>query len=400
MSDLHWSLIGLGAMVVAGVLLYNWWQEREHRRRAEQAFEAPPRDILLDPLTESRPEPGLAARGERGALADVPPLSVDVAEPPVPESVGEAISGDGIPFSSDETPGGSSEDWPETIVAQPHRIPEPAPEPAGLVTECEAVLLRETPFGEGFVRDVQEAIGALTPHPILEAFDDRTGTWAAVDGAVPHPCHRIRAVMGLADRQGAVHREQLEAFAAVLRHLAAAEVVSLSLPDLDVVEAQARTLDAFLYQVDGLVVLRVVARAGKRFLGTRIRALAESSGLKLRPDGQFHLEDAQGQSLFTLDNKGQEPFFPDSMRTLNTSEIAFNLDVPRSAGGIAGFDRMVHIAKLFATSLDAVLLTEGGREPQTDGDLEKVRVDVAKMYERMDSAGLPAGSAQMKRLLA
>ena len=400
MSDLHWSLIGLGAMVVAGVLLYNWWQEREHRRRAEQAFEAPPRDILLDPLTESRLEPGFAARDERGALADVPPLPVDVAEPPVPESVGEAISGDRIPFSSDESPGGSSEDSSETTVAQPQRIPGPAPEPAGLVTECEAVLLRETPLGEGFVRDVQEAIGALTPHPTLEAFDDRTGTWAAVEGEVPHPCHRIRAVMGLADRQGAVHREQLEAFAAVLRHLAAAEGVSLSLPDLDVVEAQARTLDAFLYQVDGLVVLRVVARAGKRFLGTRIRALAESSGLKLRPDGQFHLEDAQGQSLFTLDNKGQEPFFPDSMRTLNTSEIAFNLDVPRSTGGIAGFDRMVHIAKLFATSLDAVLLTEGGREPQTDGDLERVRVDVAKMYERMDSAGLPAGSVQMKRLLA
>ena len=47
MSDLQTSLFGIGALVVAGVIAFNWWQERQFRRRAEAAFEREHDDVLM-----------------------------------------------------------------------------------------------------------------------------------------------------------------------------------------------------------------------------------------------------------------------------------------------------------------------------------------------------------------
>jgi hypothetical protein len=47
MSDLQTALIAIGACVVAGVLAFNWWQERQFRRRAELAFDNEHADVLM-----------------------------------------------------------------------------------------------------------------------------------------------------------------------------------------------------------------------------------------------------------------------------------------------------------------------------------------------------------------
>ena len=48
MSDLQIGLLMLGVLVVAGVLAFNWYQERQFRRRAEQTFAGGHDDILFD----------------------------------------------------------------------------------------------------------------------------------------------------------------------------------------------------------------------------------------------------------------------------------------------------------------------------------------------------------------
>src|SRR5512140_101249 len=54
MSDLQLALIVLGAALVAAVAIYNLWQERRARRRAEAAFRGGHADALLDPEAERR----------------------------------------------------------------------------------------------------------------------------------------------------------------------------------------------------------------------------------------------------------------------------------------------------------------------------------------------------------
>ena len=48
MSNLQISLILIGALFVIGMVLYNGWQQRSHRRRTESLFESRHDDVLLD----------------------------------------------------------------------------------------------------------------------------------------------------------------------------------------------------------------------------------------------------------------------------------------------------------------------------------------------------------------
>ena len=68
MSDLQLVLLAVGLCVVAGVYAYNWWLERQFRRRTELAFEHEHEDILMpgEPVAaestlEIRVEPRLDA---------------------------------------------------------------------------------------------------------------------------------------------------------------------------------------------------------------------------------------------------------------------------------------------------------------------------------------------------
>ena len=169
--------------------------------------------------------------------------------------------------------------------------------------------------------------------------------------------------------------------------------------DLDAIEARARELDTFCGDVDIAIGLSVVARTGQQFQGTTIRALAESSGLQLKADGQFHFEDADGVPQFTLDNQDAEPFFPDSMRNLSTTGITFLLDVPRASGAVSSFDRMVQITKKFATTLDGIIVDDN-RQPLNDKGLDAIRRHLAGVYVAMENAGIPAGSPLAMRLFS
>src|SRR2546425_12914749 len=83
MSELQVGLLGVGAVVVAAVFLYNKWQERRYRREAEAGFASQREDVLmrsgggagqgtaLTSLGAERVEPGLVSfeAGQEGAGA-------------------------------------------------------------------------------------------------------------------------------------------------------------------------------------------------------------------------------------------------------------------------------------------------------------------------------------------
>ena len=48
MSDLKVVLIVLGALIIAGVLVYNWLQERKLRDEVSRDFIVPQADVLTD----------------------------------------------------------------------------------------------------------------------------------------------------------------------------------------------------------------------------------------------------------------------------------------------------------------------------------------------------------------
>jgi FtsZ-interacting cell division protein ZipA len=371
MSQLQVSLLILGAVVIAGVVAYNWLQERSHRKRTEQAFEQPPADVLFD-----RIDPG---------------ASIGAATPPPRVETEFRRDHDGINDSDPE---------PQPVRPAPEAT-RAAPRATGdePTVDCDVVLAAAQPFDEAALRHIVEALVAVVRPIRLAGFDDRSNQWVGLDETAPDRFHQLRVGMLIADRRAIASRAELEAFVAAVQGAADSIGATCHLPDIDATEARARELDAFCGDVDIAIGLSVVARTGQQFQGTTIRALAESSGLQLKADGQFHFEDADGLPQFTLDNQDAEPFFPDSIRNLSTTGITFLLDVPRASGALTSFDRMVQITKKFATTLDGIIVDDN-RQPLNDKGLDAIRRHLAGVYVAMDNAGIPAGSPLAMRLFS
>jgi FtsZ-interacting cell division protein ZipA len=367
MSDFQLGLLVFGALVIVGVLGFNWWQERSHRKRAEQAFDLPPRDILFEQDATDRD-------------ADL--------EPPMP-SAAATVAADG--WNSTPAAEGSAAvtDLPPTRGAEPVDCP----------VECVAEVRRGASFDAVFLDDLTRVAGGVGRPVRIAGFDESGSGWQALDETADGRYRHLRAALLLADRQAVTSRIELDAFISQMTQLARDTGAEIVVPDAGLMEKRAQELDAFCGEVDMAIGLSVVARSGQMFQGTSIRALAEGSGLRLRADGIFHGEDGAGQTEFTLDNQAAEPFFPDSIKGLTTTGITFLLDVPRASGGISSYDRMVQLAKRFAESLDGFIVDDN-RRPLDDNGLSAIRKLLAGVYVTMEQAGIPAGGDTANRLFS
>lgn len=367
MSDFQLGLLVFGALVIVGVLGFNWWQERSHRKRAEQAFDLPPRDILFE---------------QEGSGRDALP------EPPMPSAAATVEDDPWVapPMAETGASGGAA--------------PPPAAGGSGeSPVDCIAEFRRGEAFDAAFFDELTRVAGGLGRPVRITGFDDAESRWQVLDESADGRCRQLRAALLLADRQAVTSHAELEAFVSQMTQLAQDAGAEIDVPDVASMDKRAQELDSFCGEVDIAIGLSVVARSGQMFQGTSIRALAESSGLRLRADGIFHGEDAAGQTEFTLDNQAAEPFFPDSIKGLTTTGITFLLDVPRASGGISSYDRMVQLARRFAESLDGFIVDDN-RRPLDDNGLSAIRKLLAGVYVTMEQAGIPAGGETANRLFS
>lgn len=365
MSDLQIGLGMLGVVVVASVFAFNWWQERQFRRRADDSFVSRHDDILLDQHAPAAP-PAPA----RQAQANEQEHRI---EPRMEPQLEAASSGP---------------------VLQPALDPAlPQPE-VDYIVEMRA---GEFVIVEHLVKLQQQLVG-LGRRIVFSGFDYQTKAWGplTLDAA---RYTAVRAAIQLVDRSGPVTHEQLQMFGEAMRETAHQMSAIADLPEFAPALQQAALLDEFCANVDVVVGINVIARTGQVFHGTKIRALAEAAGLHLRPDGIFHIADERGGSLFSLDNQESDPFLIDKIRTLTTPGITFLLDVPRVGNGLKVFDRMVAIGRSMADSLDG-MLADDNRVMLNDTGLDKIRNQLRSIYAAMEQRGIQPGSPLALRLFS
>ncbi len=368
MSDLQIGLAVLGALVVASVFGFNWWQERQFKRRAEDSFASRHEDILLD-------QPAPAETKSRPARAPEP---VEQRIEPRIEPQLEAVPAE-----------------PRPQVTQPPVLEAPLPQPAiDYVVEIRAGEY----ISPGHVAGLQQALARLGRKISFGGFDHQAKAWGPLT-AQPDRLTAIRAAIQLVDRSGAVTKEQLQFFGEAVREAAHGMAAIAELPEFGPVLQQAAELDDFCADVDVVVGINVVARTGQSFQGTKIRALAEAAGFHLRPDGVFHIADEHGATQFSLDNQERDPFITDKIRTLTTPGITFLLDVPRVANGMKAFDRMVTASRSMADALDGTL-ADDNRVALNDAGLEKIRDQLRSIYAVMEQRGIHPGSPLALKLFS
>jgi FtsZ-interacting cell division protein ZipA len=358
MSDLQLSLLVIGAVVIGAVYLYNWLQERNLQRRLQQAFGNGHDDVLLKVGVESvrvdgRLEPQLVpAERPRGKEAAV-----------------------------DETAA--------------------APAAAGFdaLLDYVAEINSPTPIADALIGELSSKIASCGKPARMTGFEPRRGAWEDAARGAGSRYTRLRLGLQLVNRAGAVNPTQLATFCDAVRHCADRVPAEAVCPDTQASLKVGRELDAFCANVDVAIGVNVIAQEGGTFAGTRIRALAESAGFKLEPDGVFHYRNEQRQTLFTLDNHEPAPFLPESIKGISTHGITLLLDVPRVAHGLEALELMLQIASSLAKALGGRVVDDN-RTTLSEAGTARIKEQLRSIHAAMAKRGVPAGGARALRLFS
>jgi hypothetical protein len=349
MSELQFGLIAVGALVVAGVFLYNKWQEQRYQRDAEAAFGARHEDVLM----RSGGQAPLPPAPER-----IEPRLSSLASAPEAETASRQVLVDSVDFI----------------------IPiEGAEDVAGAsVLDTAGAALDRCP------RSVH-----------LEGFDEKLAAWELIDPDRSYS--RMRAGLQLVDRRGAAEPDEVAEFGAAVEELAASLGMLATAPDPGQALARARDLDKFCGEVDIRIAVHLV-NENAPFAGAKVEAVAKKAGFELdEPDGKFRRRDEAGRVVCALANQEPIPFKVDSLETLSTRGVTLELDVPRAPrGAFAGFREL---AERFASQLDARIVDDN-RQPVGASAFQAIAAQLQAVHSAMEARGIVPGGTLALRLFS
>ena len=338
MTDFQLGLLAIGAVVVAGVFAYNWFQERSARRSAERAFRPPAGDALL-------------------------------AEP--------AVRRNEVPASEARTPAARA-----------------APPSAAALPDARIDYVVELAFAEPL--SVGRLIELWKAHEhryakraLLAASSDGT-TWFRLAPAEGGTVRALRAGLQLVARDGTVGEAELIEFRAALDSIAAATGASIAAPEMRQAVEQARELDGFCEDADIEVVFHVMPRPGTGFDEDALVGAAEDAGLALEADGRFTLRDADDREWFSLAWRDG---------AVDAGGLSLTLDVARAPGGGASFQAMARFARQLAATLDGSLVDDNG-QVLDERALAATEAQLAAVHAAFAQKGIEPGGALALRLFS
>ena len=414
MSSLQLGLIVAGVLLVVVVIVYNVWQERRVRRGVAESRSAPVRSEPETPRrSAARVEPTLVSdRAPAGAQAafrtgdgrESPfELPVDVIAPPASLESREAaaVPGSAAPPSPDGDIGDES-DLPvmktaSRGLAHGHDVAHNAAQPDHEI-ECLIPLSPAAPIAVGALA---AGLHARIGKP-LRWFGrtDARADWQLLAADTPGRYADIVACMVLADRNGAASRAQLEAFARVVRDIAATLGATFTLPDLAREAERAESLDRLCAELDVQIGLTVQMSEPASIAGTRLRGVAEAAGFRLSPAGRFELvNEDTGGVLYTLQNLRPDAFSAEMLRLTATNGVVFLLDVARLSDPVRTFDQMKLAARRMAGTLGAELVDDN-RRPLDDAALATIREQVEVAAEALRAVHVQPGSQRALALFS
>jgi hypothetical protein len=359
MTNLHYALIAFGVALVAIVVIYNAVTERRARGKAEKAFGARPPDALFE---EARREPTFGP-------ADSPIAAVPPSKAPAPDET--------MPprFTA-----------PEDLDASG----APAAEVSSKI-DTVAVILADDPV---MSEQLQPLLDSLETHPTpthVEGIVDEQ--WHPIDTSPRRSWRELRVGLQLASRKGAVSEEEIERFNRTIADFAGAVNAVSQREAPATAAARARELDSFCADTDVEVAINVIGLYGATFSIPRVKALALENALS---------ETASGLVRYTPD--GQPGFVLrkfDDAHAKHTATyytgLTFALDLPNVSEPPTVLAEMVRIAETFAQTMGGQLVDDN-RKPLTEAGLASIRRSLDGIAHKMESHGIPAGSALARRL--
>lgn len=369
-SDFQLSLIAAGVIGVAGVFAYNKWQEHKYRRQTERAFRSDHADVLLEP----KAAPPLASAAGAAPATDERIEPVDLSLPPPPEV--------------------------EPEVEERGPVDEPA---APLVHEVADTVIRFEAAEPISAQQLWQASGELL-HGVNKpvrwlGWNESRSLWQQLQSHSALNGRQWRVALQLADRRGALSAPEIERILGGVQQIADRYMAVTEYPDRAQIALRAQELDKFCASVDVQIGIHVVANDPVGFVGTKLRGIAEATGMQLEEHGVFLARDEAGHELFTMSNLEPALFTADDMNGLVSHGLTLNLDVPCVMNGGAAFGGMVTAARQLAAGLNGTVVDDN-RQPLTQKSLDVIRAKIVEIQDHMAQRGIAAGSAVALRLFS
>lgn len=382
MNPLFLGLVVAGLVLVVGVIVYNRLQMRRarvQRRRAAVARQTAGEGARRD-AGEGRAEPMLRSEGhaEPGdAVPAMPAASLAAAPEPTMEPEESAL-----------------DELPEPLGARASGDAS-APDPE---IECVVLLRPAQPVPTGALGS---ALGGGFAKPVRWLGRIDSGLpWRPIDASGSGPWREIAACMLLADRQGAVRRDDLDTFLQAVEGVVADTGAECEWPDERAEADRAEALDRLCAELDIQIGLTIQRSDHGQISGTKLRGIAEASGFRLTSAGQFdYVQEETGAVLYSLQNSRPEPFTLESLRAATVSGVVLLLDVPRVVDPPKTFDQMRLVAKRLTQTLEGTLVDDNQRRLD-DAALGAIRSQVQAAAAALREAQIEAGGARAMRLFA
>ncbi|WP_042265815.1 cell division protein ZipA C-terminal FtsZ-binding domain-containing protein [Paraburkholderia heleia] len=426
MDELTLGLIGAGAVVVGGVVVYNAWQGARVRRRMprpmpEEAVEATQRDEFQEPgpfiapaHASSRREPSLAGSAEAGRVepgfGTAAPLDTPAdiqAETTTPNGFPEAESGvhedaDKAPAASAAAPQSVKDDADEAERIEPvmpaaTTISSAPPAVVDRRIDCIVpIRLGAAVAGERVIPFAQRLRRAGSKPVHIEGKPEGGDGWELLQSGVRY--EELRAAAQLANRNGPLNELEFSEFVTGVQQFADALDAAPEFPDMMETVAMARELDGFAAQCDAQLSVNVMSD-GAPWSANYVQAVAAQDGLLLSRDGtRFVKLDAKQSPVFML-QFGDTNFLRDDLTYKGGELITLILDVPVADEDILPFRLMCDYAKSLAERIGGRVVDDQ-RRPLPESVLQSIDKQLMTLYAKLEQAGIPAGSPATRRLFS
>ncbi|RQS63944.1 cell division protein ZipA C-terminal FtsZ-binding domain-containing protein [Burkholderia sp. Bp8984] len=429
MDELTLGLIGAGAVVVGGVVVYNAWQGAKVRRRMprpmpEEAVEAmnrPERDEelpFIEPVRQparrepAAPAPAAAAASAPVEAARVEPTFGGVAPADTPADLQAEATGGAAPSGSTESAEQAVDDAAAAAQEAPaaaasHEPAEPVLPAATTISsappaivdrriDCIVPIRLGAPLPGDKILPAAQRLRRAGSKPVHIEGKPEGGQWELLQNGVRY--EELRAAAQLANRSGALNELEFSEFVTGVQQFADTIDGAPEFPDMMETVAMARELDGFAAQCDAQLSINVMSD-GAPWSANYVQAVASQDGLLLSRDGtRFVKLDAKQNPVFML-QFGDTNFLRDDLTYKGGNMITLVLDVPVAEEDILPFRLMCDYAKSLSERIGARVVDDS-RRPLPESTLVAIDQQLMKLYAKLEEAGIPAGSPVTRRLFS
>jgi FtsZ-interacting cell division protein ZipA len=423
MSDLQVALIILGGFIIAGVVVYNWMQERKLRHEVTNEFIVPQKDVLADDFNINADaymvDRELAEVTEKFNQSEHASAAKALDVPTVVESKTKDFNNDVFAkaVEAQEANARKSREVADAEYAaqaelkpEPKIVPEPIikavlheqiqhmqvnlPEVTHPQIDLSAIFYLSKNIAGKDLAALSASLAGINLPITLHGLDNQD-KWHLVNESATTTFKQVACSVQLADRGGPIAKNLLNKFQFAVEDAGLELNAHVEWQGSGDALQRAIELDQFCIEVDQMISVHV-AQGEAPIHGTKFKGLAEASGMTLKDDGKFHFHSNE-MPLFSAIDTNNVPLTAESLRNNVLKSVTFQIEIPKVSNCEQVFNQMIAIAQKMASSLNASLVDDN-QKPLGDLQIEKIRQQLKVIHATMVARGIMPGSAGSMRL--